>query len=153
MRISRRNLGIMLPALAIAASARAQTPKAPRPKLTVSKMYHHDVIAYTGDETKKARRFFTGETHGGFNLEVHETILAAGVQTHAPHQHVHEEIIVVVEGTVETFVDGKTEVVETGSVIYYGSSQMHSLRNVGRTRARYYVIELRGDEDVAPAAF
>ena len=149
MRVSRRELGLILPAIAaISASARAQTPAAPRVKLTTSKNYHHDKIPYDGDDTKKARRFFTGETHGGFNLEVHETILGAGVQTHAPHQHVHEEIIVVVEGTVETFVDGKTEVLETGSVIYYGSNQMHSLRNVGRTRARYYVVELRGDESV-----
>jgi quercetin dioxygenase-like cupin family protein len=145
MRLSRRELGLLLPVIAASAAApvRAQTPA--RTKLA-TKMYHHAQIPYQGNETKKARQFFTGETHGGFNLEVHETILGAGVETHAPHKHVHEEIIVVVEGTVETYVEGKTELVEAGSVIYYGSNQMHSLRNAGKVPARYVVIELRGDE-------
>jgi len=31
-------------------------------------------------------------------------------------------------------------------VIFYGSNQMHSARNVGKVPSRYYVIELRGDE-------
>ena len=147
MRVSRRELGWMLPAVAaLAASPRRLPQAAARQKLATSRMYHHAQIPYEGDDTKKARRFFTGETHAGFNLEVHETILGPGVQTHAPHQHVHEEIIIVVEGTVETYVEGKTEVVEAGSVIYFGSNQMHSARNVGRIRSRYYVIELRGDE-------
>lgn len=148
MRVSRRELGWLLPAMAAVAAtpkgARAQTTA--RPRLTASRMYHHAAIPYAGNDAKKARRFFTGETHGGFNLEVHETILGAGVETHAPHRHLHEEIIVVVEGTVETYVDGKTEVVQAGSVIWYGSNQMHSARNVGKVPARYYVIELRGDE-------
>jgi len=146
MKCSRRDLGLLLPSLAAIAMSPARRPQAtPRQKLA-TRMYHHSQIPYTGDATKKARQFFTGETHGGFNLEVHETILGAGVQTHAPHKHVHEEIIIVVEGTVETYVEGKTETVEAGSVIYFGSNQMHSARNVGQTPSRYYVVELRGDE-------
>jgi quercetin dioxygenase-like cupin family protein len=109
-------------------------------------MYHHAQIPYAGNDQKKGRRFFMGETHGGFNLEMHETILGVGVETHAPHRHVHEEIILVVEGTVETYNDGRTEVVESGSVIFFGSNQMHSARNVGKVPCRYYVVELRGDE-------
>lgn len=58
----------------------------------------------------------------------------------------HEEIIVVVEGTVETFNEGRTEVVDASSVIFFGSNQMHSARNVGTVPCRYYVIELRGEE-------
>ena len=82
----------------------------------------------------------------GFNLEVHETVLGAGVETHAPHKHVHEEVVLVVAGTVETWIEGKTEMVEAGSVIYFGSNQMHSARNAGKIPSRYVVIELRGDE-------
>ena len=146
MSMSRRELAWLLPALAGAVAAkpaRAQTPA--RTKLD-TKMYHHKQIPYEGNDQKKGRRFFTGETHGGFNLEVHETILGKAVETHAPHKHIHEEIIVVVEGTVETFVEGRTEVVEAGSVIFFGSNQMHSARNVGTVPSRYYVIELRGGE-------
>ena len=147
-KISRRDLGILVPVLAAAAAARpvsAQQSATPRAKLD-TRNYHHAQVPYTGDDQKKGRRFFMGETHGGFNVETHETILGVGVETHAPHQHLHEEIIIVVEGTVETYNEGRTEVVEAGSVIVYGSNQMHSARNVGTVPARYYVIELRGDE-------
>ena len=111
-----------------------------------TKNYHHGQVEYTGNDQKKGRRFFMGETHGGFTVEAHETILGIGVETHAPHRHLHEEIIIVVEGTVETWVEGHTETVEAGSVIFYGSNQLHSARNAGTVPCRYYVIELRGDE-------
>ena len=90
--------------------------------------------------------FFHGVTHAGFGLEMHETILGTGVETHAPHKHAHEEIVIVVEGTLETFLEGKTEPTEAGSVIYFGSNQMHSVRNAGAVPCRYYVVELRGSE-------
>ena len=136
MLLSRRDLGLLLPALA------AAQQKEPLP----SHVFHNADISYTGDATKKGREFFHGATHSGFSLEMHETVLGPGVQTHAPHKHVHEEIIVVVEGTAEIWIEGKTERAEPGSVIYYGSNQMHSLRNAGLVPCRYYVVELRGSE-------
>ena len=50
------------------------------------------------------------------------------------------------EGKVESFLDGVTEVAEPGSVFYYGSNQMHSARNAGTAPCRYLVLELRGNE-------
>jgi quercetin dioxygenase-like cupin family protein len=91
-----------------------------------------------------ANNAFHGPNHSGFNFEMHETILGAGTRTHAPHKHEHEEIIVVFAGTVETYLEGRTEIAETGSVIYFASNQMHSARNAGTVPCRYYVIELRG---------
>ena len=141
MNFSRRELTALLPALAAAASA--QTPPA---RMLPSKIYHNNQIPYEGDQKKKGRRFFYGANRSGFNLEMHETILGAGTETHAPHKHVHEEIVIVIEGTVETYLEGKTERAEAGSVIYFASNQMHSARNAGGTPCRYYVIELRGSE-------
>lgn len=134
MTYSRRDIALLLPALAAAQTQ----PGAILP----TKVYHSAQIPYVGDEKKKGRAFFHGANHSGFNLESHETILGPGTQTHAPHKHEHEEIVIVVEGTTETFMEGKTEVAETGSVIYFGSNQMHSVRNVGTSPCRYYVIEL-----------
>lgn len=142
MALSRRELAVLLPAFAAARTIEAANASGSLP----AKVYHHAQIPYTGDEKKKSRRFFDGMDHSGFHLEMHETILGPGIQTHAPHKHEHEEIMVVVEGTVETYMDGKTDVAETGSVIYMGSNQMHSVRNTGQTPCRYYVIELRGHE-------
>ena len=146
MRVSRRELGLLFPLIAGAAVAPTRARQAPARTKLATAIYHHTRVPYEGDAKKKARHFFTGETHGGFNLEVHETVLGAGVETHAPHKHVHEEVVLVVAGTVETWVEGKTEIVEAGSVIYFGSNQMHSARNAGKVPSRYVVVELRGDE-------
>ncbi len=54
--------------------------------------------------------------------------------------------MILFEGTLETFVEGKRETVQAGSVIYFGSNEMHNVRNPGAVPSRYYVIELRGDE-------
>jgi quercetin dioxygenase-like cupin family protein len=140
MTLSRRDLSLLFPIFATA-SASAQE-KEPLP----SKVYRHRDIPYTGDDNQKAREFFHGVSHSGFGLEAHETILGPGIQTHAPHKHEHEELVIVFEGTVETFIEGKTELAEAGSVIYFGSNRMHSIRNAGGTPCRYYVVELRGSE-------
>jgi len=138
MNPTRRDVSLLLPAV-FAARAAAQE----KPPLLPSRTYHNDGIPYKGDDKKKGREFFHGATHGGFALEMHETILGPGMITHPPHKHEHEEIITVFEGTLETTVDGKTERAETGSVIYFGSNTLHNARNAGDTRCRYYVLELR----------
>ena len=142
MNLSRRDLRILLPLLA-ASKARAQPEQ---PGRLPAKVYHNARIPYSGDAKKKGRAFFHGATHSGFNLEMHETVLGAGEATHAPHRHEHEEIVIVFGGTVEAWVEGRTELAEAGSVIYFASNQMHSARNAGKTPCRYYVIELRGSE-------
>jgi len=133
-------LAFLLPALS-AANAAAQTLQT---GTLPSKVYHSAQIPYAGDENKKGRAFFHGAEHSGFDLEAHETILGPGTRTHEPHKHEHEEIVIVIEGTAEAYIEGKTELAEAGSVIYFGSNQMHSARNAGTTPCRYYVLELRG---------
>jgi quercetin dioxygenase-like cupin family protein len=139
MTMSRREVVMMLPALAA-----AHAPSAPEGSRLPGKVYHSSQFPYSGDQKKKARSFFHGTEHSGFDIEAHETVLGPGVETHPPHSHEHEEIIVVVEGTVEVSVDGKTDTVEQGSVIYYEPNRPHNLRNVGTAPCRYYVVELRG---------
>lgn len=147
--MSRRDLGMLVPALAVLARP-AQAQVSAQASATLPAMrtvvHHHTRVPYAGDDAKKGRRFLLEQTHGGFHVEAHETILGPSVETHAPHRHRHEEIIIVVEGTVEVFRDGTTETAEAGSVIVFGSNDLHSARNVGTGPARYYVIELRGDE-------
>lgn len=143
MSLSRRELAALLPVLAAAKAAEQPNPPASLPQ----KIYHSSQIPYTGDDKKKSRRFFDGVDHSGFHLEMHETVLGPGMPSHAPHQHVHEELMVVFEGSVEAYVDGKTGMAETGSVIYMGSNHMHGVRNIGTVPCRYYVLEIRGHED------
>jgi quercetin dioxygenase-like cupin family protein len=141
MSYSRRDLNLLLPLLA-GAVAKAQS--APPRVMSATNVYHDEQVPWEGDDKKKGREFFLGATHGGFTIEMHETVLGADVTTHAPHKHANEEIIVLAEGTLEAYFDDKTQQVEPGSVIWLASNQMHSVRNSGTTPCRYYVIELRG---------
>lgn len=143
MRISRRELNFLLPVLA-AAGARAQDSA---PVETIkSTAYPSDQIPHKGDDNKKARRFFLSQTHGGFKVEMHETNLGPGIEAHPPHQHLHEEIMIVTSGSLEANMDGVKRTVPAGSVFVFGSNKLHNVRNPGTVTAKYYVIELRGTE-------
>ncbi len=144
MPLSRRDLAMLLPALAAAQSS-------PAPALP-SKVYHPGAYATDpnvgdstmGTPTKKGRALMRGAEHSGFGLEVHETVLGPGTATHAPHKHVHDEMMFIIEGTAEALIEGKAERAESGSLVFYASNQMHNLRNTGTTPCRYLVVELRG---------
>jgi len=138
MDLSRRELHFLLPLLA------AQGQAQDHPVSLDSKIYHPDQSTDLHGQAKKGGRIFFGIDHSSFALEMHQTVLGPGVESHPPHKHVHEEIMVVLEGTLETHVEGKTETAEKGAIIYYGSNQLHQVRNTGQVPARYYVLELRG---------
>ena len=74
-------------------------------------------------------------------LEMHITTLNAGQQSHPPHQHVGEELIIIKEGALESFVNGEYRRVGPGSIVFQASNQPHSIRNVGTGPATYHVIQ------------
>jgi len=73
-------------------------------------------------------------------LEMHVTTLDARTASHAPHTHPNEEMVIVKEGTLQAHVNGREIVVPAGGVLFFASMQPHAVRNVGDTRATYYVI-------------
>jgi quercetin dioxygenase-like cupin family protein len=73
-------------------------------------------------------------------LEIHISTLKPGLSSHAPHQHENEEIIILKEGTLDTFQSGVTRHVATGGIIFHASNEPHNVTNVGTTPATYYVI-------------
>jgi quercetin dioxygenase-like cupin family protein len=73
-------------------------------------------------------------------LEIHISTLAPGKSPHAPHQHQHEELLILKEGTLETFQSGATRRVGPGGIIFQASNELHNVTNVGTTPATYYVI-------------
>ncbi|MET0553146.1 MAG: cupin domain-containing protein [Vicinamibacteria bacterium] len=83
-------------------------------------------------------------------LESHVTVLPAGEASHAPHQHPQEEVIVVREGTVEFFQNGKTTRVGPGGIAFMASMDSHAAKNVGDTPATYFVFNWKTPKSVAP---
>jgi quercetin dioxygenase-like cupin family protein len=131
---SRRDLSLLLPALA-AAGASGQTPGLP------SKTYRFEDLPVRGTGPR-TRAILDGKIHTGFPVELHETELAPGQAPHAPHHHEHEEMILIREGAVEVTISGKSTKLGPGSVAYVNSNEEHGWRNVGTTAAQYFVLAL-----------
>lgn len=133
---SRRNLGLLLAALPL----RGQSPAMP------SKTFRYEDLPVrpSGDGKNKSRPVLDGKTHTGARVEMHETELGPGLAPHPPHTHVHEEIVIVNEGTLEVTIGGVVSTLGAGSVAYVESNILHGWRNVGKGKARYFVLTLRG---------
>ena len=87
------------------------------------------------------RKFFQAPTATLDELECHVTTLNPGESPHAPHRHPDEELIIIREGTVEVLNDGQLKQAGPGSVIFQAANQLHSIRNIGKTRATYHVVK------------
>lgn len=141
MKPTRRDLAFLLPAL-IAIDSKAQATALP------SKAYKFEDIPVRASGTggvNKTRSILKGELHSGFALEVHETELPPGGAPHPPHRHLHEEMFVVLEGSVDFLVNGATTRLSPGSAGFAASSDLHGLNNGSGARCRYVVFELGSD--------
>ena len=59
----------------------------------------------------------------------------------------NEELIIVKEGTLDTFQSGVTRRVGTGGIIFHASNEPHNVTNVGTTPATYFVINWKTAAD------
>jgi len=139
MKYSRRDLRLLLPVIA-ASNAKAQKP------VLASKAYRFEDLPVRGSAEMRSRQMFSGKTHTGYTVDLHHSDLAPGAAPHPPHQHVHEEVLLIREGTLEVMVAGGTETLGPGSVVYFASNQKHGWRNPGTETAQYFVLALGGDE-------
>ena len=135
--MNRRHLAALL---ATVTAARAQSAALP------SKTYKYEDLPVrpSGNGQNKSRPVLDGKTHTGFRVEMHETELGPGLAPHPPHKHVHEEMVIVNEGTIEVTIGETISQLGPGSVAYVESNIEHGWRNIGKTRARYYILTLRG---------
>jgi quercetin dioxygenase-like cupin family protein len=133
VNFSRRDLALVLPALTTA-SASAQNPALP------SKTYRFEDLPVHAGAASTARAVFDGKTHTGFPINLHITELPPGGAPHPPHHHVHEEMIMIHEGTIEVTIAGRSAKLGPGSVAYVASGEEHGWRNVGTTPAQYFVL-------------
>ena len=136
MEFPRRELAMLLPLLA-AHAADAQS------KTLAAKTYRHeDLPVRDNPNGNKGRAILDGESHTGYPVEIHETELAPGNMPHAAHKHEHIEVMLLREGTLEVTIDGNVSTLGPGSVAFLASNCFHGWKNVGTTRASYFVMAL-----------
>jgi mannose-6-phosphate isomerase-like protein (cupin superfamily) len=120
----------------------AQTnPPAPAsPEKLTSAVYNWEKMKPTVVTNGVRRALFDGPTATVDKLHCHISTLNPGEVSSAPRLHLQEEIIIVKEGTLEAFFDGKTETAPAGSVIFFNSHAVTQLRNPGKVPATYTVV-------------
>jgi quercetin dioxygenase-like cupin family protein len=74
-------------------------------------------------------------------LHGHITTLNPGANTGPLHRHPQEELVIIKEGTIEVNIDGRTQTVGPGSVIFFGVNENENMTNVGQTPATYLVLQ------------
>lgn len=94
-----------------------------------------------GSQERVSRHYVTGMLKAGnLRLEMHETTQVVG----APHEpigtHLHNELWLVREGTVELMTNGVTRKMVAGDVGICVAGDKHYIKNVGDTPATYFVV-------------
>ena len=64
-----------------------------------------------------------------------------GMESHPPHQHAAEELLIIKEGTLEALVNGEYRKVGPGSIVFQASNQPHTIKNIGTGPATYHVVQ------------
>ena len=121
------------------ASQPAGKPRIPSQVIDVSKLATRD----TGVGNR--RDLFDAPTVTLNTLEGHISVLNVGQESHPPHQHANEEAIIMMEGQLEVYIQGKVTTAKKGDVLYFSSYDWHNVKNTGTVPAMYYVINWKTD--------
>lgn len=154
MSMSRRDVLQTLPvvsaslltafsALAAAESASAQSNALPT--LPSGAWTFEELKVDKSPDGAEYRPVVKGKLATGEILEAHETTLPPGGMPHPPHHHVHSEMWLVREGTVEFNVMSKKKNIGPGGFAFVASNEEHGITNVGKTPAKYFVVAVGPD--------
>jgi|SRR5271166_2530697 len=140
MPITRREICCLLPALLPMATEfpafAAQGDPLP------SATFEFDKLPVEVRDHAEIRSIMKGKLASGESVEVHESTLPPNGFPHAPHHHVHSEMWLVREGTVQLTINGATHILGPGGLGFVRSNEEHGIRNVGTTTANYYVVAI-----------
>ena len=134
-------LALLLPHAMPAAEKADPNPKPPNPMIGSTVFRWDDLKVHATDKGER-RDVANNPTPTLAVFESHITTLNPGQASHLPHRHPQEELIIVKEGTVEVHINGTTQVTGPGSTLLYLSNDAHAVKNVGATRATYWVINV-----------
>jgi len=141
MSVSRREWCSMIPAVVIPAILCSEA-SAQEDKSLPSAMYPFEKLPVHASNGTEGRHVLKGKLATGESLEVHETTLQPGGAPHPPHHHLHSEMWLIREGTVEITVNGTSYQLGPGGVGFVHSNDVHGIKNAGTTPALYFVVAI-----------
>jgi XRE family transcriptional regulator, regulator of sulfur utilization len=121
--------------------AQASAPSPPRAAAKLgSTVFEWRELKAEAKDNGVRRQVLDGPTATLDRLHAHITTLKPGERSGEPSRHLQEEVIIVREGTLEASFDGQARTAGPGSVIFFASNAVTSLRNVGPGPATYTVV-------------
>jgi mannose-6-phosphate isomerase-like protein (cupin superfamily) len=135
MNATRRSVLQAIPMLAASSALGA-----PETATLSSFIKPFDVLPVKENGQNESRPILDGLTHSGNHLEVHETTLGPGGEPHPPHRHEHEELFLMMKGTLAVTIAGKTTVIGPGGAAFVHSNELHGVHNPGTESAQYFVV-------------
>ncbi len=106
-------------------------------------MLNADSLKYVATEQGGGIRYFERPTAMLDNLEVHLTELKGKGPSHAAHTHLDTELILVLQGEIESTVNGKTFKASPGDLCLMNSNELHGIGNSQNAPCKYLVIKWR----------
>ena len=98
-------------------------------------------VEYREHDKGGRRDFFDRPTAVCDDFEMHVTNLNANTSSHAPHTHVVEEIILLVQGKINMHIDGQELETSVGDFAFVDSNIPHAATNTGSGQAIYYAFQ------------
>jgi quercetin dioxygenase-like cupin family protein len=141
MSVTRRELFSMLPVVLVPAILQPEDSTT-QENAVPSAVYPFEKLPVRTSDNAQFRNVLKGKLATGESLEVHETTLPPGGAPHPPHHHVHSEMWLIREGTVELTVNGMNYRLGPGSVGFVHSNDEHGIKNAGTTPATYFVVAI-----------
>ncbi|MCP9755096.1 cupin domain-containing protein [Lacihabitans sp. CCS-44] len=119
---------------------KSKTPKTNQ-EIAKSQMIDWNTVAFKPHDKGGRRDFFDRPTAMFNRVEMHVTTLNEGLNSHPPHKHIAEEMILLVNGNArmqigENFYEGSK-----GDLFFLPSNQLHNLINIGKGSTTYFAFQ------------
>lgn len=108
-----------------------------------SSMVAWDEVKFEENPRGGRRQFFDRPTSTLTRLEMHTTKLNEGLNSHEPHTHPEEEVVLLLSGDAETQIGEEHTKVLPGGLIFLDSNVPHAITNIGKGPCEYFAFSMR----------
>ena len=110
-------------------------------KLGKSMIFNIDDIPLKKTEKGGRRDFMNQSTAMLQRLELHITYLNEGLESHPPHRHNAEEIILILDGSAKESIDGLSYLGSKKEFFFLPSNSFHGIKNSGLGQNSYFAFQ------------
>jgi (S)-ureidoglycine aminohydrolase len=103
-----------------------------------------DDVAFKSTEKGGRKQFFERHSSTLSWLEMHTSMLNPGLESHPPHTHPEEEVIILLRGECTMHIDGTEHTLTPGGLAFLDSMVPHAIKTTGREPSEYFAFSLRG---------